>query len=715
MGQYAVNPQTGAVAQLVNNQWQPVPKQNLATNPDTGAGAVFNGQDWEELPTPSTGSNFHDLLNSTATAMGQAVGGTAALPDTILRASRGAAQASQAASASPDTPQATKDAIAAVNTLLAGAPKLPPIDPTAGPIEKILPTQEGMDQFIFRGGKGPIPYYVPSTPAGRLYQAGVRGATGGAIGGPLAMGLGAVGGVSQEGAKQLGLPPWVQETAGVIAPMIVGGAPQLFRTILTTPKRIAGRILEGASTNPNAAINPPPIQGMPLSTAQATRDPGLQALQRTVEQSSPEMQGQFNALRANQNQAVAGEMQTLGNMPGQQSGANVEQMRQGSAGMHQAIADAYDAAHDTERTAWNQAGTVLKTPLATLPVKQDLIALKAELGPERDDLIPGYVTNVVDNKWQQMTTLNGIKNLRTRVMNDARAAFRAGDANTKDVLDSVSGILEKQMNTVQGASAQEQAALDAARQASRDLHGQFGDSLTKRILKTDNSGNPIVAPTSIAPKYLDGTPEGLTYYLRATGGTPEAIQSAKDYLIAGLKNSAETSVRDSAGNAIMSPAKFGGFLEKNQAYFNDPRLFTADERAILTRAQKGLDVMNSTANSGIRGGPDTYSKLAGGKYLESFLGPKVTSFLKMTAGYAGWLKGGPLGAVGGYLGANALGAAFERVGKSTVSLVNDAMLNPARAAELRAFLANPSMQTFTPGVKASLGMSVMQPAMLGSP
>lgn len=113
------------------------------------------------------------------------------------------------------------------------------------------PTGQNLLQLTNKLGLTDRPEAIPTTPLERYSTAGVEGAIGGVIGGPLGIGTGALGGLAGEGARQA-FPdnPYAPAIAGTIAGLGFGGGVGATRNALTG--RALARGLEGAQ---NALAN----------------------------------------------------------------------------------------------------------------------------------------------------------------------------------------------------------------------------------------------------------------------------------------------------------------------------------------------------------------------------------------------------------------------------------------------------------------------------
>jgi hypothetical protein len=572
------------------------------------------------------------------------------------------------------------------------------------PILNLLPTAQQATNFITKQ-VGNTPYAAQSAP-GRVYQGGVRGAIAGLPFGLASAGYGAISGVGSQEAQEAGLPPWAQMAAGVALPLAAGGLPALVRAGVK-PLTSAGQsalaqgVIERTATNPAAAIEPPPVP-MPTTLGQATNDPGLLALERTVQMRSPENQGAFNNIRQEQQQAVNTKLASLGNYPGAEGGASVAQMQDASLRGTTALQGAYDAAKKNENLLWRAVDPTNKAAIDTTPIVNSAKLYLAGLTRARSSLIPTDINALVATIKPQ-ESLAELQDIRSAMLSKARG-LRLTDDNAANAVEGLAKAFGGPLDNIPMPDPKMAARYQAARQATIQLHDQFGDQITSGVMAKNAQGLPVVPPSQVLGRYLNGTPEGLTSYLRVTGFSPDAVQAAKDYMIAGLKKSAETTQPIAGGGYALSASQYTKFLAKNQALFSDSRLFSPAERDILQRSGTALDFMERAARAGIKGGSDTYAKIAGGKYLEPLLGKKALAFLKLSAAVGGTYTHGIPGGVAGYMAADRVAALYSGAAQKIMGLVDAAVKDPVAAAQLRAFSATPNNATLTPLVRQLLGI-----------
>jgi len=573
------------------------------------------------------------------------------------------------------------------------------------PFLKYLPTGQQATDFITKQ-VGNTPYQAQSVP-GRIFQGAVRGGVAGLPFGLGAAAAGAVSGVGSQGAQEADLPPWAQMAAGVALPLALGSAPGALRAGLRPltsegQSALAQGVIDRVATNPKAPIEAPPI-AMPATLGQATNDPGLLALERAAQRRSMENEGAFNTIRQEQQQAVNAKLGSLGNFPGAEGGASVAQMQDASQRATGVLQKAYDAAKQNENLLWRSIDPTNKAAIDTTPIVNSTKLYLAGLTRARSGLIPADINALVATVRPQ-ESLAELQDIRSAMLSKARG-LRLTDDNAANAVEGLAKAFGGPLDQIPMSDPKMAARYQAARQATIQLHDQFGDQITSGVMAKNSQGLPIVAPSQVLPRYLNGTPEGLTAYLRATGYSADGVQAAKDYLIANLKKAAETT-QPGAGGYNLSAAQYTKFLASKQGQLlSDSRLFSPAERDIVQRSGAALDFMERATRAGIKGGSDTYANIAAGKYLEPLLGKKALAFLRLSGATVGFVHSGVPGGAAGYFLADRAAVVYKNAADNIIKLVDGAVKNPAAAAELRKFSAAPSAQTLTPGVRQLLGIS----------
>lgn len=172
---------------------------------------------------------------------------------------------------------------------------------------------------------------VAQTSGEQLASAGISGLTGGLTGAGAISGIpaairagsaGATAGLSQEGARQIGLPPWLQVTAGLLGSQTPAMGESFVRTIgdISAPltaagqQRAAGTLLNAQAHNPGqaqlnlAGAQPTVPNSLPTAGA-ASQDVGLLGLDKAMHGRST---AAFGERLSDQNAARQAELTNIG-------------------------------------------------------------------------------------------------------------------------------------------------------------------------------------------------------------------------------------------------------------------------------------------------------------------------------------------------------------------------------------------------------------------
>lgn len=694
--------------------------------PDEATPAMIAAALGATPPTPSSGSGVVDFLKNTSTGVTEGLSGLATLPHDIYNFD----------------PQAWLDRQMGVtrNPPPAAPPKDPNVVTGSDIFNAVAPTPEGMNKFLY--DKLGLPYYVPSTPEGRIYQSGVKGTVmGGVPFSPMGAGLGLASGAASQGAAEAGMPGYVQTAASLLAPLGVAAAP----TALRTAARIARPLLPGNGSlngmrrvaadtlyppgHPTPTFEQPPIPGTPMGTAQATGDPRLISLTRAAGSATgSDTKDVLDTMKSGANQKIVDRLNGFGGVPA--AGMEKVQAENASTNMRAELGFYQQKLQKDERDAWNAVpGKGITVPAG--PIRADFAAVKDHLAAtSRDDLVPGYVETYINTKWGDASatgqtpdtvTLDQLKGLRTRVGNDISAALGGPnpDRNRANVLTQVEDVLQKQMDAITSADPKIQTAIDKARAVTIEKHQTFDDPIVAGALAQTNGFDRVQA-ARVASRFIrfgGGSQQSFDAYLKATGKSPDAIQAARDYVTAGLMDAGRSTAKDTAGNPYIMAGPFNKFLADNAGLINHPDLFTQDQRDILTSVQKTNDMLaRTTQGSSAIQGSDTYSKLTGGRYLDAIVGMKGSAALRLLAGYAGYQVGKTIGAGGGLaggLGGFAMGGkminwVYSRPGELARSLVERALVYPPLAEDLVKWRGAPVAPKMGKNLRAFLGFATQE-------
>lgn len=306
---------------------------------------------------------------------------------------------------------------------------------------------------------------------------------------------------------------------------------------------IAGQVLREASGDFANTAARSPIPGLQLRTAQATGNPGLAALERTLA-SEPGAAG-ANPMQIVQNGRTAEQTQALTRaLIGDNAGIEPAILtNQASAAGVQAIQGARAAAREVEQGLWNHPdlqGLNLNRDNLVNGVNRDVAALPPSF---RRTIQSGPLGGFVDDLAEggQHTTIQDVNALRSRVLEQARAARAAGDNVTAGAAEALADSMLTRLGAqIDGTGAQ--TAYQAARDFTRQRAQAFGHPEFDAILRPNRAGNMRANDETAFGRFFDmngGTDTGLTRLqgvsdlLRANGRAAEADaldQAARDYV-----------------------------------------------------------------------------------------------------------------------------------------------------------------------------------------
>lgn len=269
-----------------------------------------------------------------------------------------------------------------------------PMANPAGDYKDLLPTAEDIQKNVLFGPDSAlgIPEYKPETGLGRVVQTTAAGVSSGAVGGGAGALLGGVGGAAQQGAAEVGLPPWAQMAAGLGLPLAAGGAAALarpgavkavensIRNLSPADLTAAGALMRDAKAAGTNLTWPEAINQVTNGGARRLSD-----VQRVVEQSaggSPTMSA-FMAQRAPGNAtAMQRQLDRIGpEMQGQAAG-DVPATLQGAA--EGAVTGAQKARSAATKPFYRAAGAD-QVPVADM--RATIAAIDAEIARQPADVV----------------------------------------------------------------------------------------------------------------------------------------------------------------------------------------------------------------------------------------------------------------------------------------------------------------------------------------
>jgi hypothetical protein len=582
----------------------------------------------------------------------------------------------------------------------AANPNDPRNPPTQPDVRKAIVGQTGLD-------------YVPSTPEGRIVQRAAEFGGPAILGGPLAAGFAATGGAAEQGLKEAGAPPWAQTTAGIVVPLLAHTGVTTTKTLLR-PTREAGQeaaaqqIIDQVAANPDAESRPPPISGAPQTLGQARGDDQLLAFEQHRFQSSPN-QTEFTKIKTGANQAAANELQNVGNFPNRSEAG--PQMLQAGTGMHQEVKAGLDAAHSAEHAAWTGIDPTNSTAFDTVALNQKVDDYLNSLTKARRQYVPTDEVATIKS-FAPTEPLMEMQDLRSTLSTQARDLRAGGKTNQANVVEGLRDVVANHVDNMVMPTPDLATKYENARLLTQQLHATYDVPQVQRVLHSPT-------PSAAAPLNFMNSPEGFDAYYKATNGSPEAIQHAQDYFLAGM-------ARKSLGGGDQLAAKsYVDYLNKpvNQALLNDRRLFTQDQADNINRVAAQLDHTMQTERAGTNFGSQTYKLLSGGEQTKALVGQtgaaaaNILDKAKMAAGaYIGahfWDFSGSM--IGAGLSRLIGGPSYAKAGEKVLAIVDHALRDPAFADQLRQRARNlPSTSaTLAPALKgtAASGLS----GLLGGP
>lgn len=522
---------------------------------------------------------------------------------------------------------------------------------------------------------------------GRLKGALVGGITGGAV-----------------GAAAPAVVPWVIGGARAAGSMIQRAIAPWTKNLDSFIDETVGNVLNRAAGDSGANFEAPPLPGMAPTTGQATNNPGLKWLERSVEQSTPEAADASAQARTANNQAI---QSAIGNLGDLQSNAAVD--------MNTAVEKASKAANTSTRAAW-KAANVDETTGISAPQFQDHVKDYLDgLTVAARKNIPGDVLDILHQLAEQGTTdLGEIQDVRSNVTDALREAAFNRQSNKARVLgglaDTISDFID---NIPRPAEAAE--AYDTARDATKQMKKTFNTPKDVRnVMGVDRYGADKTPLSAVADTFIrsgKGAPEAFQSYLDAVDSNlksaarpgqtaPERIaavtearqdvesgyQAARDAFAQRFLDKVTTTASDQAGSPIISAAKVKNFIDDHQHVINS-KIFDDDQRDLITRIGQAADMANRTVNAGAKGGPDTFAKLQGKTFLDVLIGPGASKLIPLASTVAGAHVGGPVGAAAGLTAALVGESRIENLlygatRDKALALVHEAMNTPDLAKTL---------------------------------
>lgn len=445
---------------------------------------------------------------------------------------------------------------------------------------------------------------------GRLGVLSARGAASGGITGALPyagpedsratnIGIGALLGGALPGAAALAKRAVVAPVQAALSPFTDSGR-----------NAAVGNLLRDVATQPDAPVQAAPLSGMPLTLGQATNDPGILALERTVQMSSPETQGMFQGARTQQNQAVRDALQGLSQphvLP-----------EEASTALRGHLDDALGQARAQENALWQAIDPTGQATVPTDTLKQEVDQYVQGLSKTRRQFLPQNLLDIVQG-FRPQEPLQEHLDLNSALGAEIRKLHAGGDYNAANAVSGLKGVVQQHIDNLPISDPAVAQRYQQARAFSRDLNQAFTQNPLGRILGTDGSGAERVNPSQTAAQLIQpGQPEKLDALLQAVGKNPDALQAARTYFINSIMPKIQMAGTDGQGDNLINGARLQKTL---YAYHSTlPKLFSPAQQQMLRAIEDSAAMAERTARAGLPGGSDTYAKLAGQSFMDHIVG-----------------------------------------------------------------------------------------------
>lgn len=499
------------------------------------------------------------------------------------------------------------------------------------------------------------------------------------------------------------LKPLAALAGGILAPMGAVGTINGIRAGLTAakgagtaftsagPEQTVGKILAQAAGGSVPETAEAPLPGMQPTFGQASGNPGILNLERSVEQ-TPSGVAPAAANRAASNSAVMDAVEKLG-----------DTSSPASAKMLSALDAARETARQNTRTAWKQAGIDETAPLAIAPLKQDIGDYIGGLTRSGKAAIPANITDVF-NDFGDTEPLREIQDWRSGLAKSLRDARMSGDDNGMRILGGIAdkvddfldnGPTNRPDNHIAGTPAddalteEQKARYDIARASTRGDKQIFrapGSPIVTALSPKDfgQSAESNTANLFIKPSTSPGASESFDAYMSALKrgyNTEAGYQAARDAFAQKFKD-AITGVPDAQGNPTIKPAAVSKFVDNYDHIINSD-LFNKDQRDLLDRINRAANMTASTSRAGAKGGSDTFAKLNSNSWVDAMIGVGAKKVARTVGAAAGYATGGPFGAAAGAYGAPKIMETMLSANKAAATnLLTKALYDPELAKTL---------------------------------
>lgn len=426
---------------------------------------------------------------------------------------------------------------------------------------------------------------------------------------------------------------------------------------------IAGRILNQAAGGRIPNFEQAPLPGMKLSPGQASNDPGLLWLERTIKQGSPEGAAVATQNRTANNQAITQAIHGMGDVHADSAAA-----------MSDALEQAQIAAQAKTRAAWKAAGIDEATAIPTKPLKDGLTEYLGTLTKRDQTKLPSDLVADIQGLPTQ-EKLGEIQSIRADIGDLWREANRSGKSNLARILGGLKTRIDDFADNPPDAGAGSSLNVDQgqlqryqdARAATREMKQTFTQpGNVRNVLGVDRYGSDKVPISKTADQFLkpykSGGPEALGSYLKAISTkdangavslNPDGAKAARDAFTGKFLNYVQQNALDEAGTPLISPAKTTNFLDDYRHVVNS-KLFTDQQRGMFRSIEKATQMVAREGARAPGGGSDTFQKLAGDKFLDALISPGAAKLLRagggLTGAAIGSLTEGPIATVAGLIG-----------------------------------------------------------------
>lgn len=442
-------------------------------------------------------------------------------------------------------------------------------------------------------------------------------------------------------------------TALQTAPNMVRGGVAAVRNVFTGPGKdaVAGQILREASGDFANGAATSPLPGLELRTSQATGNPGIAGLERTLA-SEPGTQARLpgdivqNGRTSNQTSELSRAL--VGSNAGSEPAVLTNDA---SAAGTQAIQNAQTVLKKAETDLWNAPelqGVRLRAEPFVNGVQNDVASMAPSfrMSIDRGPLAP-LMADV--HGLPEGASIADVNAIRSRVLEQARASRAAGDSVTASAAQQLAdSLLTRTSDALGNAGSAVRDAYSTARDFTRQRAQALGYPEFDAILRPNAAGNMRANDETAFGRFFDlhgGTNAGLdrlqgvSSLLRSAGETQAADQlegATRDYVRAGVLRQARAgNGLDAAGMPIINPATLTSTINRAMPAISGSPM-TAPIAGDVQAAGNAAELLNRPST--LRGDTNstTFEKLRNRDLVSAILGQAGSSSLGAAAGgYAG--------------------------------------------------------------------------------